>query len=316
MRRFGVWSFLVVVATWVSSTCAQDTPLAHPKPAPAPYSTAPTKPLEPKEEAVTQTDKYTQYRVEFNGIKNDRVPAYLYVPKAKANEKPVPAPAVLLQYGSGGNKKTNYIVEIGKLFAGRGFVVLTIDSPNQGERRKKENKPGGLFGMVSTDHMMHYCGDYSRAVDFLVSRPEVDKERLGYVGISFGAITGITYCAYDPRIKAVGSMVGGGNFLGLFTPEEAERCAREGSKSGDPVCHVARISPRPLLFVNVTKDQMIMRPWAESLHKYAGPGAKVVWLETDHFFNGLDREAACLSVIDFMAKSLPPKKAASGESQP
>jgi alpha/beta superfamily hydrolase len=75
---------------------------------------------------------------------------------------------------------------------------------------------------------------------------------------------------------------------------------------------VARIAPRPLLFINVTKDQMIMRPWAESLHKYAGQGSKVVWLETDHFFNGLDRAAVCRSVIEFMEKAM--KGAAKAEA--
>jgi dienelactone hydrolase len=273
----------------------------------APYATAHAKPLDAKEELVNRAEDHTQYRVEFNGIKGDRVPAFLYLPKRNPDAKP--APAILLQYGSGGNKKTNYIVEIGKLFVSRGYVVLTIDSPNQGERRSKDKKSFNPLGLAGTEQVMHYCGDYSRAVDFLESRPDVNKERLGYVGISWGAITGIVYCAYDPRIKAVGSMVGGGNFLGLFTPEDAERCAREGSKSSDPVCHVARIAPRPLLFINVKKDQLIMRPWAESLHKYAGAGSKVVWLDTDHYFRDLDRAALCASVIDFMDREMCGKRA-------
>ncbi|MCI0681849.1 MAG: acetylxylan esterase [Gemmataceae bacterium] len=280
------------------------------KPVAPPYLTAHAEPLDPKEEPVNRADDHTQCRVEFNGIKGDRVPAYLYVPRPKPDAKATPHPAILLQYGSGGNKTTNYIVEIGKLFVSRGYVVLTIDSPNQGERRKKKNKSAGIFGIAGTEQVMHYCGDYSRAVDFLASRPEVDKDRLGFVGISWGAVTGIIYVAYDPRIKAMGSMVGGGNFLGLFTAEDAARCAREGSRSSDPVCHVARIAPRPLLFINVTKDQLIMRPWAEALHKYAGQGSKVVWLETDHYFRGLDRAAVCRSVIDFMDKELPGKRQA------
>jgi dienelactone hydrolase len=182
-------------------------------------------------------------------------------------------------------------------------VVLTIDSPNQGERRKKENS-GDILRMLTADTVMHYCGDYSRAVDYLASRPEVHKERLGYVGISWGAITGITYVAYDPRIKAMGSMVGGGNFMGLYSSKLADKVALEGSKSSDPVYHVARIAPRPLLFLNVTKDQLILKSWAESLHKAAGQGSKVVWLETDHYFKGLDRAAVCESVIEFMDKNL------------
>ena len=276
----------------------------------APYATAHAKPLDAKEEVVDKADDYTQYRVEFNGIKEDRVPAFLYVPKAKANGKPPTYPAVLLQYGSGGNKTTDYIVAIGKQFVAKGFVVLTIDSPNQGERRKKDsNKITLALGMVSPEMVMHYCGDYSRAIDYLASRPEVDKDRLGYVGISWGAITGITFVAYDERIKAMGSMVGGGNFLGQFSAKEAEKAAKEGSRSSDPVYHIARIAPRPLLLINVKKDQLILKSWAESLHKHAGEGSKVVWIDTDHYFNGVDRAAICESVIEFMGEKLCVKKA-------
>ncbi len=277
-----------------------------PKKIQIPYAVDRVKPLDPKDEIVNQADDHTQYRVEFTGIKGDRVPAYLYVPKRKADAKEL-LPAILLQYGSGGNKKTDYIVAIGKQFVGRGYVVLTIDSPNQGERRDKDTKTAGAIGMMSAEQVMHYCGDYCRAVDYLESRKDVDRERLGYVGISWGAITGITYVAYDPRIKAMGSMVGGGDFLGLFSKKAAEKVALEGSKSSDPVYHVARIAPRPLLFINVTKDQLILKSWAESLHKAAGEGKKVVWLETDHYFKGLDRAMICNSVIDFMDKELTAK---------
>jgi dienelactone hydrolase len=271
-----------------------------------PYATAHTRPLEPKVEVVNKAADHTQFRVEFNGIKGDRVPAYLYVPNGKAAAAKASFPAVLLQYGSGGNKKTDYIVAVGKQFVARGYVVLTIDSPGRGERKSKTS--GNPVGLLSTEQVMHYCGDYSRAVDYLETRPEVDKERLCYLGISWGAITGITFVAYEPRIKAMGSMVGGGNFFRAYTPQAAAKAAREGSRSSDPVFHVGRIAPRPLLFINVTKDQLIMRPWAEALHKAAGAGSKVVWLETDHFLNGVDRAAVCSSVIDFMDKALDRKR--------
>lgn len=300
---------IVFGAAWCEAAAQDQTePKPPPKKVVAPYAIDHAKPLEAKEKVVSEADNHIQYRVEFNGIKDDRVPAYLYVPKRKGDAKPALYPAILLQYGSGGNKTSGYIVEIGKLFVARGFVVLTIDSPNQGERRKKDNKSAGIFGLLGADQVMHYCGDYCRAVDYLETRPEVDKNRLGYVGISWGAITGITYVAYDQRIKAMGSMVGGGNFLGLYTKKEAEKAAAEGSKSSDPVYHVARIAPRPLLFINVTKDQMILKSWAESLHKHAGAGSKVVWMDTDHYFKTVDRSKVCDSVIDFMDKELAVKK--------
>src|SRR5688572_9804699 len=71
----------------------------------APYRVDHTAPLDATERLVTETPKYAQYRVEFNGIRGDRVPAFVYVPRdGKAVH-----PAVLLQYGSGGNKSTYYI---------------------------------------------------------------------------------------------------------------------------------------------------------------------------------------------------------------
>src|SRR5262245_16304282 len=235
------------------------------KPAP-PYATAHDAALDAKESVVTEAADHMQYRVEFNGIKGDRVPGFLYVPRAREKAATTHFPAILLQYGTGGNKTTNYIVAIGKQFVARGFVVLTIDAPGKGDR-KKPGKQSGILDKIGSEQPLHYCGDYSRAIDYLVTRKDVDRERLGYVGLSWGAITGITFVAYDQRIRAMGSMVGGGNWVGAFTKQAAEKAAKEGSKSSDPVYHVARIAPRPLLFINVTKDQLIMRPWAESLHK-------------------------------------------------
>lgn len=278
---------------------------ADPRPVPVPYPTAHEQDLNTIEELVKDADDHTQYRVEFAGVRGDRVPAYLYVPTRARDAKP--APAVLLQYGTGGNKNTNYIVAIGKQFVARGYVVLTIDSPGCGERRAKDRKSLGILELLATDKVMHYCGDYCRALDFLTTRPEVNKDRLGYVGISWGAITGITYVAHDPRIKAMGSLVGGGNFLGGYSEKAVEKAEREGKVISDPAFHVARIAPRPLLFLNVTKDQLILRSWAESLHKAAGPGAKVEWLETDHYFKGLDRLKVADRVIDFMDREMKAK---------
>jgi dienelactone hydrolase len=274
-----------------------------------PYATASDAPLDVKESLVKEEENHTQYRIEFNGIKGDRVPAFLYVPKKQPKTR-APYPAILLQYGIGGNKTTNYIVMIGKEFVARGFVVLTIDAPGVGERRPKDKKANAnpaVLGLFGGDQVMHYCSDYSRAMDYLVNRADVDKDRIGFVGISWGAITGITYVAHEPRVKAMASLVGGGNFLGLVSTESAQKTAKEPSKLGDPIYHVARIAPRPLLFINVTKDQLIMRPWSESLHK-AAPDGKVIWLETDHYFNGLDRVAICGQVIEFMEKALSPKE--------
>lgn len=266
-----------------------------------PYRVAHEAPLKASESLVKDGPDYRQFRVEFEGIEGDRVPGYLYVPqKAKGRR-----PAVLLQYGSGGSKSTPYIVEFGQRFAANGFVALTIDSAMRGERAPKQNGQFNLFAtQFSREMFLHYCGDYSRAVDYLVSRLEVDPSRLSYVGISWGAITGITFVAHEPRIREMAAMVAGGNFLGpIFGgAREAEKIAREI----DPVYQVGQIGPRPLLLLNVTRDRLIPRKYAEALHRAAGPGAEVVWLDTDHDFReNVDRREVADRVIKFIKDHLP-----------
>jgi dienelactone hydrolase len=277
-----------------------------PPPISCPYQTAHDAPLDAKQDLVTEADDHTKFRVEFSGIKGDRVPGFLYVPKGG----PLKRQAVLLQYGIGGDKKVNYIVDLGHQFVAHGFVVLTIDSPGRGERKSAKGPKGGvadwLLGSEGRDLFLQYCGDYGRAVDYLVSRPDVNPDRIGYVGISWGAITGVPYVAHDLRIKAMGSMVGGGNFLNLADVVSDKPNGDRNDKPIpiDPVRHVGQIAPRPLLLLNVTKDQLVARPFAEALHKAAGEGSKKVWLETDHYFTGIDRHEVGETVIGFMEESL------------
>jgi dienelactone hydrolase len=265
---------------------------------PCPYATAHDAPLDVSEQILTTTDDYTLFRVEFNGIKaGTRVPANLYIPRKSGYKAPYPA--VLLQYGTGGNKNTNYIVAIGKLAVERGLAVLTIDAPDRGERKGKE---APRINFLDT-RFFQYLGDYSRATDYLVSRKDIDAHRLSYVGISWGAITGVTYCAHDPRIAVVASLVGGGNFAGLI-PGGAPKDLIEKTRAFDPYYHIAYIAPRPLLLVNVTRDQLVPRLLSESLQKAAPAYAKKVWLNADHFFNGVDRQAEAGSVLDWVIQNL------------
>lgn len=50
---------------------------------------------------------------------------------------------------------------------------------------------------------------YGRLVDYLVTLPQVDTERIGYYGLSYGGATAVRVPVFDPRFKAV---VCGGNF--------------------------------------------------------------------------------------------------------
>lgn len=280
--RYGIVSLLLGIGS-----------VALAAPTTRPYLVAHDKPLEPTEKPLVSRAEYTQYRVEFNGIKA-RVPAFMYVP----NDGKKSHPAVLLQYGSGGSKKTNYIVAIGERFVKQGFVVLTIDIPNRGERRlgPRSLLEGNIFETM---------GDYSRAIDFLSQRADVDRERIAYMGISWGAITGIPFVAHDERVKVMASLVGGGNFMGWLPPNSVIPEIAEEVAKYDPYTHVGLIAPRPLLLLNVTKDALVPRFLGESLHKAAtGAGVTKMWLETDHFFSTVNREDMADKVIEWVKAAL------------
>lgn len=55
-----------------------------------------------------------------------------------------------------------------------------------------------------------------KVLDFLSARKEVDRERVGDFGISFGAIVNCLWAARDPRLKAHVFALGGGNLAQIF----------------------------------------------------------------------------------------------------
>ena len=75
----------------------------------------------------------------------------------------------------------------------RGMHACAIDGPGQGMSNIRKIR-------VTDDN-------YERAakavIDYLVSRPEIDAEKIGVFGISMGSFWGPRIAAHDPRVKAV-----------------------------------------------------------------------------------------------------------------
>ncbi|MBM3877199.1 MAG: dienelactone hydrolase family protein [Verrucomicrobia bacterium] len=272
----------------------------------APFRVDHASPLQAEAKQLDQRDSFTLVRVEFNGIEGDRVPGHLYLPRNPTGR----APAVLVQHGIGDKKQAEYIVQTCRILASRGVIALGIDAPNRGERKDAAGPEKTSLLDPSSVHkwFRQHCGDYSRAFDYLASRDDVDKDRLGYIGFSWGAITGITYSAHDPRVKALASIGGGGNLVGFLGLPPVPGADKKSPPSLDPAHNVGGYVPRPLLFINGRKDTIVFPPFAEALHKAAGATAKVEWYDTDHYFQGVDREKILGGVVDFMKSKLSAKK--------
>ena len=145
--------------------------------------------------------------LDLNGI--EMVPAYLARPKEQVSH----APAVLYNHAHGGQYeigKEEMIVQRGalqsppyaKVLTDMGYVALCIDAWNFGERRGRTESE--LFkemlwrGQVLWGMMVY---DSIRAVDYLVTRDEVDAGRLATLGLSMGSTMAWWLAALDERIK-------------------------------------------------------------------------------------------------------------------
>jgi hypothetical protein len=145
--------------------------------------------------------------LDLNGI--EHVPAYFVRPHGQAG----PLPAILYNHAHGGD----YALGKDELLAGRevlqvppyaeeltrnGYAALCIDTWAFGERRgwsESEIFKHMLWSGQVMWGMMVY--DSLRAIDYLVSRPDVDAGRLGTMGISMGSTMAWWLAALDTRIR-------------------------------------------------------------------------------------------------------------------
>jgi hypothetical protein len=109
--------------------------------------------------------------------------------------------------------------------------------------------------------------DLRRSLDAAASLPALDSRRIAYAAVSLGSIIGATFCGVDPRPCAAALALGGG---GLGPPET------------DPVRHIGRFAPRPLLFVGARHDQTIPRAATEALFAAAGEPKQLLWFDATH----------------------------------
>ena len=104
-------------------------------------------------------------------------------------------PAVVLGHGFGVRKES--LVDASEHLRAAGFVTLAIDYRTFGESGGSPR--GSLFPMNEVE-------DFRNAISWLEGRDDVDPDRIGILGISFGGGVVIMTAALDRRVKAVVAM--------------------------------------------------------------------------------------------------------------
>jgi len=141
---------------------------------------------------------------------NERVPILIYKPVTEGKTYPV----VIFLHGTGGKKEDNkkMLFQLSK----RGIIGVAIDARFHGERIaggahcSKEYVAAATAAWENKDkaHQSHpflfdTAFDLWRVTDYLVSRPDVDPNRIGMGGISMGGIETWLAASADSRIKVI-----------------------------------------------------------------------------------------------------------------
>jgi dienelactone hydrolase len=190
--------------------------------------------------------------------KPTRVFAYLARPQ-KAEGK---LPAMVLVHGGGGTA----FREWAELWAKRGYVALAMDLAGRGPERKRLEDGGpdqgnpDKFGQeeVRDFWSYHAVANVIRGVSLVASLPEVDAQRIGVTGISWGGYLTCIVAGLDDRLKVAVPVYGCGflhensTWLDIFNkmPEEKRKLWVENF---DPSRHLGN-AKMPVLFVNGTND--------------------------------------------------------------
>lgn len=252
----------------------------------------PNAPLAVSIRGVTQKPDYELRDVVFDGIPGMPVPTFLAFPLEAAT----PHPCIIFLHGIGQDKR--FMEEIAAPFTKAGFAFVSFDQYTRGERKLNDsNALKDALGLRRRSALNVI--ETRRLVDYLVSLPEIAPDRIYLIGASFGAITGATAVAFEPRIAAAVMTYGGGDLDKLLSSDGAKAELGKAhwlvktlvtylTAPSDPVKYVGQVAPRPLLFQNGTHDQLIPNAAADAFFEAANEPKERTLYDSDHV--GLDEE--------------------------
>ncbi|MDX2227433.1 MAG: acetylxylan esterase [Verrucomicrobiae bacterium] len=228
--------------------------------------------------------------------KPTRTFAWLGLPRNRTGK----VPAMVLVHGGGGTAFAQWV----RMWTGRGYAALAMDmcgSVPQGnhegwERHACGGPPGwGGFDQVAepvTDQWVyHAVADILLGISLLANRPEIDAEKIGITGVSWGGfLTGIV-SGLDRRLKCAAPVYGSG-FIGEDSPwlidfDKMGPVRRdEWIQRWDSPQYLSEAT-LPMLWVNGTNDFAYpLSTWQRSYRLTRGPRTLSVILNMPHGHGG------------------------------
>lgn len=249
-------------------------------------------------------DGYRIEKIIFQSQPGLYVTANLYLP-ATGNG---PFPAILFPLGhEPGGKAYPVWQQLLATFARRGYVALAWDPAGQGERIQHwdealgdskvapsttEHTILGIQALVVGDAFAKYTiWDGIRALDYLLSRPEVDPKRVGITGNSGGGTHTAYIAALEDRLNVAAPscfITSWQRLLETIGPQDAEQCIPGFLGHGfEHVDFIRAFAPKPYLILSAIRDffslQGARSTYATATETYLAASArdKISMAETD-----------------------------------
>ena len=169
-------------------------------------------PLNPRITGKIQMEGFHIEKLIFESLPKVFVTALVYVPEDGKKTHP----AILVPCGHSANGKVHYQALAQRLVR-RGYVVISWDPVGEGERSQFWDAKSGKsrYNLICAEHavlgnLAYLAGtnlarweiwDGIRAIDYLLTRPDVDPERINITGTSGGGFQAAHIAALDHRIK-------------------------------------------------------------------------------------------------------------------
>jgi dienelactone hydrolase len=220
-------------------------------------------PLHATVTGTLERDDFVVEKLHFQSKPGLYVTGNLYRPKKIAGK----LPAVLYVCGHSGKgrdgNKTAF-QDHGMWFATNGYICLIIDTLQLGEI------PGVHHGTYREGRWWWQARGYTpagvecwngiRAIDYLVSRPDVDAERIAVTGISGGGASTIWIAAADDRVKCAVPVSGMSDLESYVTNKiingHCDCMLMINTYQWEWTTIAALIAPRPMLFCNSDNDRI------------------------------------------------------------
>ena len=193
-------------------------------------------PLNARTVATVRREGYVIEKVLFESMPGLLVSANLFVPDRPEFKPPYPAVVMSCGHAEKEGKDSATYQRACVHIARRGMVAFMFDPYEQGERRQYCGANGnccqqhnliGLKAMLLGWSMpMLRLWDGMRAVDYVETRAEVDRDRIGYMGQSGGGTMTALMTAADWRLKATAPscfLTSLGYLCKFMGPQDAEQ---------------------------------------------------------------------------------------------